>query len=138
MANSPKQPPLSNADDPVHNFDGMAQKGVRANEWLPFDAAQANLRGDHCFEFLIREKRVKGRECDYDLPGLQKRRVFGSKLKGPSKPRRWRHYGVARGGPYWNDQLVFVAVTQPIEHDKGVGVVSEVPIGLSSIVPAIK
>ncbi|MBI3569645.1 MAG: hypothetical protein HY082_00850 [Gammaproteobacteria bacterium] len=115
---SVKQPPFSNSDDAVNNFNNMVEDATCAQRYVSFDAAQAYLYGHLSIKILIREIGIVGGDCHYYLAILQKRQVLRKKLKWLSVPKFWSDDGMGRSGPYRNNEIVCVSISEEVQQDE--------------------
>ena len=120
-----KKLPLGNPDNSVYYLDDMVQNATRPNRYIPFNTAEAYFGGDFSVKFPIRELGITRRNAHYYLAILQKDRSLRPKLKWFSIPRFWRDNGVSCGGPYRDDKIVRISVTQAVQQDEGVGMVTK-------------
>lgn len=119
-----KKPPFGNPDDSINNLYDVVKYAACANGKVrdSINIAKAYLEGQLSIEFVLEERRIKGVDACCYIAILQKRRIFRNQLKGFAVPRFWRDDGMSCSGPYRDDQIVHISVTELIQQDKSVAV----------------
>ena len=115
-----KQLPLGNADNAVNHRDDGLQGFPSGSVWKAFNAAKAYLESHLLLICIFERVGVGSGEGNLYLSIFQNRRVFNRRGRwcGVGIEDAWEKFDPSGGGPYDNQQSVFVSIAKGLQQNK--------------------